>query len=102
MRPILSAGLAAIVLVAGCAGAPDTTPDRSAAVEGRIEELVRERGGTAQVYREILAEASCDRLFTMSANYASLRDDPASSREKVEVYDSYSSLAGQRWVDLGC
>ncbi len=64
--------------------------------------LVREQGGTAQVYREILAESSCDRLFTMSANYASLRDDPASSREKVEVYDSYSSLAGQRWVDLGC
>ena len=102
MRRILAAGLAAVVVTAGCAVAPDTTADRSAAVQGQVDELVRERGGTAQVYREILAETSCDRLFTMSANYASLRDDPASSREKVAVYDSYSSLAGQRWVDLGC
>ena len=102
MRPIVAAGLAAVVLAAACAGAAGTSPDPSADVQGQVDELVRERGGTAQVYREILAESSCDRLFTMSANYASLRDDPASSREKVEVYDSYSSLAGQRWVDLGC
>ncbi len=102
MRPMLAAGLAVVVLGAGCAGAPAAMPDPSTALQGRIDELVRDRGGTAQVYREILTEASCDRLFTMSANYASLRDDPASSREKVEVYDSYASLAGQRWIDLGC
>ena len=102
MRPILAAGLAALLLATGCAGAPGTRPDRSAAVQEQVDMLVREEGGTAQVYREILGEASCDRLFTMSANYASLRDVPASSREKVGVYDSYSALAGQRWVELGC
>jgi hypothetical protein len=102
MRPRLAAGLAAIVLGAGCAGAPGTSADPSAALQSHIDELVQDRGGTAQVYREILTEASCDRLFTMSGNYASLRDDPATSSEKVGVYDSYSSLAGQRWIDLGC
>jgi hypothetical protein len=102
MRPILAAGLAAVVLGAGCARAPEATPDPSAALQSQIDVLVQDRGGTAQVYREILTEASCYRLFTMSGNYASLRDDPATSSEKVGVYDSYSSLAGQRWIDLGC
>jgi hypothetical protein len=102
MRPILAAVLAAGLLGAGCDGAPGATPDPSATLPGQVDELVRDRGGTAQVYREILTEASCDRLFTMSRNYASLRDDPATSSEKVDVYDSYSSLAGRRWIDLGC
>ena len=102
MRLLLAAGVAAIVLGSGCAGAPERSPDPSAALQSQIDELVEGRGGTAQVYREILTEASCDRLFTMSGNYASLRDDPATSSEKVAVYDSYSSLAGQRWIDLGC
>jgi hypothetical protein len=102
VRPILAAVLAAVALVAGCAGTPGVAPDPSLALQRQIDELVRERGGTAQVYREILTDASCDRLFTMSGNYASLRDDPATSSEKVDVYDSYSSLAGQRWIDLGC
>jgi ribosomal protein S12 methylthiotransferase accessory factor YcaO len=102
MRPVVAAVLAAGLLVAGCGGAPGATPDPSAALQGQIDELVRDRGGTAQVYREILTESSCDRLFTMSENYANLRDDTATSSEKVDVYDSYSSLAGQRWIDLGC
>jgi hypothetical protein len=102
MRPMLAAVLAASVLGVGCQIGPGVTPDPSAQLQERIDKLVQDRGGTAEVYREILTEASCDRLFTMSENYASLRDDPATSSEKIAVFDTYSSLAGQRWIDLGC
>jgi hypothetical protein len=102
MRSMLAAVLAACVLWAGCGSAPGITPDPSAELQERIDRLVADRGGTAQVYREILTESSCDRLFQKTENYASLRDDPATSNEKIAVFDSYSSLAGQRWIELGC
>jgi hypothetical protein len=102
MRSVLAAALAASVLGIGCSVAPAATPDPSAELQERIDKLVADRGGTAEVYREILTEASCDRLFQKTENYSSLRDDPATSSEKIAVYDSYASLAGQRWIDLGC
>ena len=102
MKASLAVLLAASVLGVACSIAPGATPDPSAALQERIDKLVADRGGTAEVYREILTEASCDRLFQRTENYASLRDDPATSSEKIAVYDSYASLAGQRWIELGC
>jgi hypothetical protein len=102
VKAALTAVLAASVLGIGCSIGPGVTPDPSAQLQGRIDRLVEDRGGTAEVYREILTEASCDRLFQKTENYASLRDDPATSSEKIAVFDSYSSLAGQRWIELGC
>jgi hypothetical protein len=97
MRPIPTTALAAhaaSVLGIGCSSAPAMTPDPSVQQKERMDELVRDRGGTAEVYREILSEASCARLFTMSENYASLRDDPATSRKKVDVFACFWLLAG--------
>jgi hypothetical protein len=102
VKAALAAVLAASALGIGCSIGPMVTPDPSALLQERIHKLVEDRGGTAAVYREILTEASCDRLFTMTENYASLRDDPATSNEKVDVFDAYSSVAGQRWIELGC
>jgi hypothetical protein len=102
MQRVLSALLAASVLGAGCSTGPGVTRDPSVALQQRVDELVRDRGGTALVYREILTETSCDRLLRVSANYESLRADPATSNEKLDVFASYSSLAGERWIELGC
>jgi len=102
MRWMLSAPLAASLLAFGCSTGPVVTRDPSVALEVRVDELVRDRGGTALVYREILTETSCDRLLRVSANYESLRADPATSNEKLDVFASYSTLAGERWIELGC
>ena len=102
MRPMLAVLLAASVLGIGCSIVPGPKPDPSAELQDRIDKLVKDGGGTAEVYREILTEASCDRLLQKTQTYASLRYDPATSREKIAVYDSYASLASERWVDLGC